>query len=552
MLLESIEITLGEVLDEQVARFPDKDFIVYADRGLRWSYRAFDERVNALAKGFLSIGLKKGDHLGVWATNVPDWLTILFATAKIGVVLVTVNTNYKLHELEYLIRQSDISALCLSDGFRDSDYVQMINELIPELKESQRGFLKSERFPELRSIVFMGPQKHRGMFNIPELILLGSHVEDEILTEARRGLRCHDVINMQYTSGTTGFPKGVMLTHHNIVNNGFNIGECQKFTDAERVCLPVPLFHCFGLVLGIMAIVTHGATVVPIENFDPLMVLASIHKERCTALYGVPTMFIAELNHPMFQMFDLSSLRTGIMAGSPCPIEVMKRVMGEMHMTDVTIAYGLTESSPVMTQTRTEDSIEVKVGSVGRELPGVEVKVWNPAEERDCLVGEQGELCCRGYNIMRGYYKLPEATAEIIDKDGWLHSGDLGVKDEHGNYRVTGRIKDMIIRGGENVYPKEIEDFLYQMPQIRDVQVAGVPSVKYGEEVGAFIILKEGATLTSEEVQDFCRGQISRYKIPKYIFFLKEYPITGSGKIQKFKLREMSLKLLDEYRYAKT
>lgn len=552
MASEYIEQTIGEVLDTQVSLYPGKDFIVYADRGLRWSYKAFDERVNALAKGFLSIGLKRGDHLGVWATNVPDWLTILFATAKIGVVLVTVNTNYKLHELDYLVKQSDLTTLCLSDGFRDSDYVQMVNELIPELKASPRGFLQSERFPALKNVVFMGPQKHRGMFNIPELILLGSHMDDSILLEARKNLTCHDVINMQYTSGTTGFPKGVMLTHHNILNNGFNIGECQKFTDAERVCLPVPLFHCFGLVLGIMAIVTHGATVVPLESFDPLLALASVHQERCTAIYGVPTMFIAELNHPMFKMFDLSSLRTGIMAGSPCPIEVMKRVISEMHMTDVTIAYGLTESSPVMTQTRTEDPIEVKVGTVGRELPGVEVKVWNPAEGRDCYTGEQGELCCRGYNVMRGYYKLPEATAEIIDADGWLHSGDLGVKDENGNFRVTGRIKDMIIRGGENVYPKEIEDFLYQMPQIRDVQVAGVPSVKYGEEVGAFIILKDGESLTAEEVQDFCRGQISRFKIPKYVFFLKEYPVTGSGKIQKFKLREMSLKLLDEYRYART
>jgi len=547
-----IEQTIGEVLETQVAKYPDKDFVVYADRDLRFTYQQFDERVNAMAKGFLAMGLKKGDHLGIWANNVPDWLTILFATAKIGVVLVTVNTNYKLHELEYLIKQSDITTLCLVDGFRDSDYVQMINELIPELKESQRGHLHCEKFPFLKNLVFIGPQKHRGMFNTAEVLLLGSHSDDGELDRIRGTLDRHDVINMQYTSGTTGFPKGVMLTHHNILNNGFNIGECQKFTEAEKVCLPVPLFHCFGLVLGIMAIVTHGAAVVPIENFDPLLVLASVHKERCTALYGVPTMFIAELNHPMFQMFDLSSLRTGIMAGSPCPIEVMKRVISEMHCRDITIAYGLTESSPVMTQTRTDDPIEVKVGSVGRELPGVEVKVWNPNTQQDCAIEEVGELCCRGYNIMRGYYKLPEATAQIIDAEGWLHSGDLGVKDANGNFRVTGRLKDMIIRGGENVYPKEIEDFLYQMPQIRDVQVAGVPSEKYGEEVGAFIILKDGAMLTAEEVQDFCRGQISRYKIPKYVFFLQDYPITGSGKIQKYKLREMSLGLMQEYGYAKT
>ncbi len=539
-----IDKTIGAVLEDQAARFPDKEFIVYPDRDLRFTYQQFDARVDAMAKGFLAIGLRKGDHLGLWANNVPDWLTILFATAKIGVTLVTINTNYKLHELEFLIKQSDITTLCLVDGFRDSDYVQMVNELIPELKESQRGQLHSARFPYLRNVIFIGPQKHRGMFNTPELLLLGEHRENGEFRALTESLRCGDVINMQYTSGTTGFPKGVMLTHYNILNNGFFIGECQRFTDAEKVCLPVPLFHCFGLVLGIMAIVTHGATVVPCENFDPLLVLASVHRERCTALYGVPTMFIAELNHPMFSMFDLSSLRTGIMAGSPCPIEIMKRVMSEMHSRDITIAYGLTEASPVMTQTRTEDSLEVKVGTVGRELPNIEVKVWNPQTLRECAVGEVGELCCKGYNVMGGYYKMPEETRAVIDEEGWLHSGDLGIKDENGNYRVTGRIKDMIIRGGENVYPKEIEDFLFQMPQIKDVQVVGVASEKYGEEVGAFIILKEAMSLDAGEVQDFCRGQISRHKIPKYVFFVKEYPATGSGKIQKFKLRELAQELL--------
>jgi fatty-acyl-CoA synthase len=547
-----IEQTIGAVLEEQVARRPGKEFIVYPDRDLRFTYQQFDARVNDLAKGFLSIGLRKGDHLGLWANNVPDWLTILFATAKIGVTLVTINTNYKLHELEFLIKQSDITTLCLVDGFRDSDYVQMVNELIPELKESQRGQLHSERFPRLRNVVFIGPQKHRGMFNTPELLLVGRHREDEELRAISSSLQCHEVINMQYTSGTTGFPKGVMLTHYNILNNGFYIGECQRFTEAEKVCLPVPLFHCFGLVLGIMAIVTHGATVVPCENFDPLLVLASVHRERCTALYGVPTMFIAELNHPMFGMFDLSSLRTGIMAGSPCPIEVMKRVITDMHCKDITIAYGLTEASPVMTQTRTEDPIEVKVGTVGRELPGIEVRVWDPQTLQECAIGEVGELCCRGYNVMGGYYRMPEETRRVIDEEGWLHSGDLGVKDAEGNFKVTGRIKDMIIRGGENVYPKEIEDFLFQMPQIKDVQVVGVPSERYGEEVGAFIILKEGASLDVEEVQDYCRGQISRYKIPKHIFLVQEYPTTGSGKIQKFKLRELSVDLVREQGCALT
>jgi fatty-acyl-CoA synthase len=344
---------------------------------------------------------------------------------------------------------------------------------------------------------------------------------------------------MQYTSGTTGFPKGVMLTHLNILNNGLSIGRCQRFSEQDILCLPVPLFHCFGLVLGMMAVLTHGACAAIVENFDPLLVLATVQKEGCTALYGVPTMFISELNHPMFKLFDTRTLRTGIMAGSPCPMEVMKRVIGEMHASEITIAYGLTESSPVMTQTRTDDPIEVKVGTVGRELPGVEVSVRNPETNEECPVGVQGELCCRGYNVMKGYYNMPDATAKAIDASGWLHSGDLGVKDQNGNFMVTGRIKDMIIRGGENVYPKEIEEFLYTMPGIKDVQVAGITSVKYGEEVGAFVILKEGAAVTEEEIKDFCRGKISRFKIPKYIFFLDAYPMTASGKIQKYKLRDL-------------
>lgn len=542
--MELIEKTLGSVLEEWAEKTPEQDFVVYADRGLRFSYQQFDQRVNRLAKGLLSIGIKKGDHVGIWATNVPDWLTFTFATAKIGAILVTINTNYKTHELEYLMQNADLKALCLIDGWRDSDYVCMVNELVPELKTSQRGYLKSEKFPHLEHVLFIGQEKHKGMYNTPELMLMGEHIADDELNAAKAQVKPHEVINMQYTSGTTGFPKGVMLTHVNILNNGYWIGECQKFTSAERVCLPPPLFHCFGLVLGIMAIYSHGATTVMIETFDPLVVLASVQKEKCTALYGVPTMFIAELNHPMFSMFDLSSLRTGIMAGSPCPIETMRQVIDKMHMTDVTIAYGLTEGSPVMTQTRTDDPIEVKVGTVGRELPGIEVKIFDPETGTELPVGQQGEVCCRGYNVMRGYYKNPNATAETIDKDGWLHSGDLGVKDENGNFKITGRIKDMIIRGGENIYPREIEEFLYQLPGIQDVQVAGVPSPKYGEQVGAFIILKQGTSITEEEIQDYCRGQISRFKIPKYIFFMDEYPMTASGKIQKYKLRDLSLDLL--------
>jgi fatty-acyl-CoA synthase len=542
--MDFINETIGEILENWAAKTPDRDFMVYADRDLRFTYAEFNERATCLAKGLKAIGINKGDHLGVWANNVPDWLTLLFATARMGVVLVTVNTNYKLKELEYIVKQSDMKALCIVDGFKDSDYVAMVRELVPELESDERGRLSSAVFPALKTVIYMGPRKHRGMYSIPEVLLLGAHTEGDPWGD--RAPTCHEVVNMQYTSGTTGFPKGVMLSHYNIVNNGFNIGECQRFTGDDKVCLPVPLFHCFGLVLGIMAVLTHGATAVICENFDPLLVLASVQKERCTALYGVPTMFIAELNHPMFTMFDLSSLRTGIMAGSPCPMETMKRVIGDMHAKDITIAYGLTESSPVMTQTRTDDPIEVKVGTVGRALPGVEVKVWNPETGKDCGIGEQGELCCRGYNVMKGYYKMPEETARVIDADLWLHSGDLGTVDAAGNFRVTGRIKDMIIRGGENIYPREIEEFLLAMEGIRDIQVAGVPSEKYGEEVAAFVILKAGAALTEEEVQDYCRGKISRIKVPKYVFFIDEYPMTGSGKIQKYKLREMGARLVAE------
>jgi fatty-acyl-CoA synthase len=432
--------------------------------------------------------------------------------------------------------------LCIINGYRDSDYVGMVNELIPELKTSPRGHLEAEKFPRLKSVVYVGQEKHRGMYTLPELLLLGKHSDPAVLGAIETQCDTNDVVNMQYTSGTTGFPKGVMLTHRNILNNGFGIGENQRFTERDIVCLPVPLFHCFGLVLGMMAVLTHGATAALLEWFDPVLVLATVQKEKCTALYGVPTMFIAELNHPMFPMFDTRSLRTGIMAGSPCPIEAMKQVIEKMHMTEVTICYGLTESSPVMTQTHADDSLEVKVATVGRELPGVEVTIRDPETGEECPEGVHGEFCCRGYNTMKGYYKMEEATRKCIDSQGWLHSGDMGVKDSDGNFRVTGRIKDMIIRGGENIYPKEIEDFLYTLPGVKDVQVVGIASEKYGEEVGAFIILHPGAALTEGDVKDFCRGKISRYKIPKYVFFVDAYPLTASGKIQKYLLREEGAK----------
>lgn len=537
-----IELTLSQLLREKTAENPNQEFMVYSDRGLRFTYQEFDKRVDDMAAGLYAIGVRKGDNIGIWATNVPDWLTYMFACARLGAVAVTVNTSYKLHELEYLVKQADLTTLCLTDGVKDSNYVQMIKELVPELDEYERGCLKSAKFPCLKNVVFMGPEKFRGLYSTPELLLLGQHVDFEIIKKIESEVTPYDVVNMQYTSGTTGFPKGVMLTSHNIINNGYSIGESMRYTSKERVCLPVPLFHCFGIVLGVMAILSHGATHVLLESFDPLVALASVHKEKCTAIYGVPTMYIAELNHPMFNMFDMSSLRTGIMAGAGCPVELMKTVMDKMNMKEITSVYGLTETSPGMTQSRWNQSADVRATTVGYELPDIEVKVLNPETNEECAIGEQGEMCCRGYNIMKGYYKMPEATAEIIDENGFLHSGDLGVKDPDGNYRITGRIKDMIIRGGENIYPREIEEFLIDIPQIKDIQVAAVKSNRYGEITGAFIILHEGQTLTEEDVIEYCRGKLSKYKWPQFFMFLDEFPMTGSGKIQKFKLTEMGTK----------
>ena len=534
-----IELTLSQLLHEKTKADPEHEFMVYADRDLRFTYAKFNKRVDDLACGLYAIGVRKGDNVGIWATNVPDWLTYMFACARLGAVAVTVNTSYKLHELEYLVKQSDLTTLCLTDGVKDSNYVQMIKELVPEIDEYERGCLKSKRFPCLRNVVFMGPEKFRGLYSTPELLLLGQHVDIKIIRDIEDSVTCEDVVNMQYTSGTTGFPKGVMLTSRNIINDGFIIGERMRYTEKDRLCLVVPLFHCFGIVLGVMAVLTHGGTHVLLESFDPLVALASIQKEKCTSLYGVPTMFISELNHPMFSMFDLTSLRTGIMAGSGVPVELMKTVIEKMHMPEITSVYGLTESSPGMTQSHWNDTVEVKATTVGDAFEGIKVKVLDPETGKECPVGVQGEMCCKGWNVMKGYYKMPEATAETIDKNGFLHSGDLGVKDENGNFKITGRIKDMIIRGGENIYPREIEEFLIQIPEIKDIQVAGVKSERYGEITGAFIILHEGKTLKEEDIIEFCRGKLAKFKWPQLVMFLDEFPMTGSGKIQKFKLTEI-------------
>lgn len=537
-------ITLGQILDEAVAAHPENEAIVYVDRDYRLTYREFSQVVDNLARGLMALGVEKGEKVAIWATNIPFWVALQFATAKIGAILLTVNTSYKSAELSYLLTQSESENIFIIDGYQDSDYVQVIYELIPELKTQQRGQLKSSQFPHLKRVCFLGQEKHRGMYSIPEINALGTMISDETYRARQAELDPHDVVNMQYTSGTTGFPKGVMLTHHNIGNNGFWIGENQLFGPEDKVCLPVPLFHCFGCVLGVLAAVTHSSTMVILESFDPVAVMTSVEQERCTALYGVPTMFIAVLDHVLFERFNFSTLRTGIMAGSNCPVHVMNQVIEKMNMKDITICYGLTETSPVMSYTQIGDDIRLRTETVGRALPHVEIQIVNPETGELLPAGEQGEICCRGYNVMKGYYKKPEATADTIDADGWLHSGDLGILDEDGNLAVTGRYKDMIIRGGENIYPREIEEFLYNMPGILDIQVAAVPSEKYGEEVGAFIILREGESLMENDVKDYCRGKISRHKIPKYVFFVDNYPMTASGKIQKYKLSEMSQALI--------
>ncbi len=540
------ERTLGQILDETVARYPDNDAVIYVDRDYRQTYRQFAQVVDDLAKGLMALGVGHGEKVAVWATNVPYWVALQFATAKMGAILLTVNTNYREHEIRYLLTQSECENLFIIDGFRDHDYVQTIYDMIPELKTQPRGQLRCPSLPHLKRVMFLGAEKHRGMYSVPEIISMSAMVTDEEYAERQRALDPHDVVNMQYTSGTTGFPKGVMLTHVNIGNNGYWIGKNQHFTEKDRVCLPVPLFHCFGCVLGVLAAINHGAALVILESFSPMHVMASVDQEKCTALYGVPTMFLAVLEHKLFDRFDFSSLRTGIMAGSVCPEPLMRRVIEKMYMREITICYGLTEGSPVMTQSLVTDPFERRVQTVGRAMPCIEVRIVDPETNEEVPRGTQGEVVCRGYNVMKGYYNMPEATASTIDPEGWLHSGDLGVMDEEGYVVITGRIKDMIIRGGENIYPREIEEFLYGMDGVQDVQVVGVASRKYGEEVGAFIIPKPGVELAPEDVRDHCRGRIAWHKVPRYISFIDAYPMTASGKIQKFKLRELASELFPE------
>ncbi|MBU8682101.1 AMP-binding protein [Bacillus haynesii] len=540
-MAELLHLTIGKLLEKTAVNTPDHEAVVYPDRGLRYTYRQFDQLCRKVAKGLMALGIDKGEHVAIWASNTLEWLTAQFASAKTGAVLVTVNTNYQLSELEYVLKQSDATTLILMESYRGTSYIDILYKLIPELKESEPGKLASERLPFLKNIILMGDKRHPGMYLWDDLLKLSGSVSEKALDRRMERLEEHDVINMQYTSGTTGFPKGVMLTHSNLANNAANIAECMNLSKKDRMCIPVPFFHCFGCVLGNLACVTAGATMVPVQEFSPKEVLSAVETEKCTALHGVPTMFIAELNDQDFASYDLSSLRTGIMAGSNCPIEVMKKVIDNMGMSEITIAYGQTEASPVITQTRANDSLKRRVETVGRALPNVEVKITEPGTNQEVARGVQGELCTRGYHVMKGYYKNPEATAAVIDEEGFLHTGDLAIMDEEGYCRITGRLKDMIIRGGENIYPREIEEFLYKHPNILDVQIVGVPDETFGEEVSAWIKLKSGVSMTAEELKAYCKGKIARYKIPRYIAFVEEFPMTASGKVQKFKLREQAL-----------
>ena len=536
---------LGDLLDKCIRNYPDNDAIVYVDRELRLSWKEWGVEVDRVAKGLMAMGVEKGMKVAVWATNVPDWITLMFATAKIGAILLTINTNYQSKELDYVLKQSDMDVLFLIDGVRDTDYVQTVYDLVPELLTQPRENFHSETYPYLKKVIFLGPVKHRGMYSMSEVKSLAVMVSDKDYEKRKNSVDVHDVTMMQYTSGTTGFPKGVMLTHFNIANDGYWLGANMNYGPTDRLCLNVPLFHCFGCVLGVMACINHGVTMCFCEVFDPIKVMTTIEEEKCTSVYGVPTMFINILNHKLFSKFDFSSLRTGIMAGSPCPISTMEEVVDKMNMKEITIVYGLTEASPGMTQTRyDEPSLEKKCSSVGKKLPGVDTVILDPETYEPCPDGVIGEFCCKGFNVMKGYYKMPEETAKVIDQNGYLHSGDLGYRDSEGYFYVTGRIKDMIIRGGENIYPKEVEDFLYSCPAIKDVQVVGVPSQKYGEQPGAFVVKHPGFEDTTEQdIIDFCRNKIAWYKTPKYVAFVDDFPMNAAGKILKYELREMAHKL---------
>ncbi|HEY7782530.1 MAG TPA: AMP-binding protein [Ktedonobacterales bacterium] len=552
--------TIGDAFDQTVARYPMNEALVVRQQGLRYTYAALREQVDQCARGLLALGIDKGQRVGIWAPNRAEWAITQFATAKVGAILVNINPAYRLHELEYVLNQSSCAMLVMAPSFRAADYTAMLQSLCPELERCAPGELDAHRTPHLRHVVRLadenGEQSVPGMWRWSDLMARAERVTSETLVERQAEQEFDDPINIQYTSGTTGNPKGATLSHHNILNNGYFVAELQGFTDQDRLCIPVPLYHCFGMVMGNLGCLSHGATMIyPAESFEPRAVLETIQAERCTALYGVPTMFIAELDHPDFDQFDLTSLRTGVMAGSPCPVAVMRKAIDRMHMREVEICYGMTETSPVSTQTRLDDTIERRVSTVGRIHPHAEVKIVDPATGKVVPSGEPGELCTRGYCVMLGYWGNDEATRTAIDTARWMHTGDLATMDANGYINIVGRIKDMVIRGGENIYPREVEEFLYGHPKVGDVQVIGVPDAKYGEELMAWIKLKDGESATSEEMLAFCRGQIATYKIPHYWKFMaadESFPMTVTGKIQKFVMRQQAIQELGLHDVARS
>ena len=532
--------TIGRYLSSIVAKFGHNDALVVPYQNIRWTYSEFDQRVTDLAAGLLKLGLKPGDRIGIWSQNCAQWVLVQFATARAGLILVNINPAYRRLELEYVLDKVQCSALVLAPAFKTSDYLQILQDVVPELHHAKPGALHAERLPHLRHVIRLGTQKTPGMFNFDDISLLADAASREQLATIESVLQFDDPVNIQFTSGTTGTPKGATLTHHNILNNGFFVGEAMQLTRDDRLCIPVPLYHCFGMVLGNLACVTHGSAMVyPGESFDPKSVLETVQDQRCTGLHGVPTMFIAMLDHPEFSNYDLSTLRTGIMAGSPCPAEVMTRVINKMHMNEITIAYGMTETSPVSFQSAVDDPFELRVSTIGRVHPHLEVKIID-LEGRIVPRGVKGELLTRGYCVMLGYWGDETKTRETIDAAGWMHTGDLAVIDEQGFAAILGRSKDLVIRGGENIYPREVEEFLYRHPKILDVQCVGVPDEKYGEELCACIMLRPGVDTTAEEIRDFCKDEIAHYKIPRYVLFVTSFPMTITGKIQKYLLREQA------------
>jgi len=535
-------VTIGNLLNQIIETYPDNEALVSNFQGIRMTYREFGQAVDAIARGLLALDVNKGDRVGIWAMNYAEWVLTQFASAKIGAIMVNVNPAYRTFELEYALKQAEIKVLLIQGRFKTSDYVGMFYEACPAAYESRPGKIMSDTYPFLKTVIFMGDISYNGMYTWNEMLEKGQGISPDELTERFLSLSCDDPINIQYTSGTTGYPKGVVLTHHNILNNGYIIGNGMKLTEKDRLCIPVPFYHCFGMVLSNLACVTHGSTmVIPGPAFDAEEVLKTIEAERCTAVHGVPTMFIAELSHPNFSRYDLRSLRTGIMAGSPCPIEKMREVSTRMHMSEIVIVYGQTELSPGVTMTTTDDPLEKRVATVGRAFPHTELKIIDPDTKKILPRGEIGEICARGYMTMRCYYNNPTATRQALDENKWIHTGDLGSFDAEGFVHIEGRLKDMVIRGGENVYPREIEEFFHLHPKIADVYVIGVPDLIYGEELMVRIKLNPGITMTEEEVREYCTGRIARYKIPRYIAFVDDFPMSVSGKIQKFKMRDQAI-----------